>query len=163
MEFCDALWHFKSKIRKVTFFFQLVVHSGVRILTHYSTKHFDNLLLVNTTRFPKGIKFISDYIHQNDLKFGLYANAGVKTCAGMAGSLGYEQQDLNQFLEWNIDYLKYDNCYPRNENEPYKLDKWKSFLHFPSMYQMPDEKTRFTKMSKALFEASNKVTISHGG
>ena len=76
----------------------------------------------------------------------------------MAGSLGYEQQDLNQFLEWNIDYLKYDNCYPRNENEPYKLDKWKSFLHFPSMYQMPDEKTRFTKMSKALHEASNKVT-----
>lgn len=116
-------------------------------------------LQVNTTRFPKGIKFISDYIHQNDLKFGLYANAGVKTCAGMAGSLGYEQQDLNQFLEWNIDYLKYDNCYPRNENEPYKLDKWKSFLHFPSMYQIPDEKTRFTKMSKALFEASNKKIV----
>ena len=140
----------------------LVAHS-VRILTHYLTKQFDTLLLVNATRFPKGIKFISDYIHQNDLKFGLYANAGVKTCAGMAGSLGYEKQDLNQFIEWNIDYLKYDNCYPRNENEPYKLDKWKSFLHFPSMYQIPDEKTRFTKMSKALFEASNKVTISHGG
>ena len=116
-------------------------------------------ILVNQTRFPQGMKFVSDYIHQNGLKFGLYANAGVKTCAGMPGSLGFEQQDLAQFMEWNIDYLKYDNCYPQNENEPYKIDKWKSALHFPSLYQYPDEKTRFQPMGEALLAASNKVSI----
>ena len=44
------------------------------------------------------MQFISDYIHQKGLKFGLYANAGVKTCAGMVGSLGFEKQDLDQFI-----------------------------------------------------------------
>ena len=74
-------------------------------------------------------------------------------------ALGFEKHDLNQFMEWDLDYLKYDNCFPKNDNEPYKFDKMKSLLHFPSMYQSPDEKTRFQPMGEALRSASNKVTL----
>jgi alpha-galactosidase len=39
------------------------------------------------------------------------SDAGFKTCAGRPGSLGYELKDANTYASWNVDYLKYDNCY----------------------------------------------------
>ena len=45
------------------------------------------------------------------LKFGIYSSAGTKTCAGLPGSLDYEKEDAESYKEWNVDYLKYDNCY----------------------------------------------------
>ena len=44
------------------------------------------------------------------LKFGIYAEAGARTCAGRPGSNGYEEEDANQFAAWGVDYLKYDWC-----------------------------------------------------
>ena len=44
------------------------------------------------------------------LLFGLFANSGKHTCAGFAGSEGFEEQDAKLFAEWGVDYLKYDNC-----------------------------------------------------
>ncbi|KAL7577933.1 hypothetical protein ACA910_007564 [Epithemia clementina (nom. ined.)] len=68
-------------------------------------------LIGDPTRFPKGLKWLGDYLHDRGLKFGIYASAGVETCAGFPGSLGYEQVDAETFaLDWGVDYLKYDNC-----------------------------------------------------
>ena len=61
--------------------------------------------------FPNGIKYLVDYAHSKGLLFGLYSDAGTKTCAGRPGSLGYEIIDANTYAEWGVDYLKYDNCY----------------------------------------------------
>ena len=119
----------------------------------------DGRLKVNATRFPSGIKHLSNYIHQHGLKFGIYANAGHKTCQGMAGSLGHEREDVQQFIEWEIDYLKLDNCYPYDGQELYKMDAVKSLLHLPSMYQRPDEYSRFSKMGKELGTKSRNVTL----
>ncbi len=58
------------------------------------------------------MKALGEYLHDLGLKYGIYSDAGTWTCAGMAGSLGYEQQDLDLFIGFEIDYLKYDNCYP---------------------------------------------------
>ena len=51
-----------------------------------------------------------DYVHSKGLKFGLYSDAGYKTCAGRPGSLGFETVDANTYAKWTVDYLKYDNC-----------------------------------------------------
>ena len=51
-----------------------------------------------------------DYVHSKGLKFGLYSDAGYKTCAGRPGSLNYEETDANTYAKWKVDYLKYDNC-----------------------------------------------------
>ena len=40
-------------------------------------------------KFPNGIKALADYIHAKGLKLGIYSDAGIKTCAGRPGSLGY--------------------------------------------------------------------------
>lgn len=68
-------------------------------------------LVADETKFPSGIKALSDYIHQKNLKLGIYSCAGVMTCAGYPGSFGYEFIDAQTFAEWDIDYLKYDYCY----------------------------------------------------
>ncbi|GGV91803.1 alpha-galactosidase [Streptomyces gelaticus] len=63
-------------------------------------------------RFPNGIKEVADYVHSKGLKIGIYTSAGTKTCdsAGLPGALGHEYSDAQQFADWGIDYLKYDNC-----------------------------------------------------
>src|SRR4030042_3755289 len=60
--------------------------------------------------FPSGIKTLADYIHSLGLKFGIYSDAGWKTCAGKPGSRGHEYQDALQYAQWGVDYLKYDWC-----------------------------------------------------
>jgi alpha-galactosidase len=61
--------------------------------------------------FPNGIKALADYAHEKGLLFGVYSDAGYKTCAGRPGSLGYEEIDARTYAEWGVDYLKYDNCF----------------------------------------------------
>ena len=72
-------------------------------------------------QFPSGIKALSDYAHSKGLKFGLYSDAGAKTCAGRPGSQGHEYQDALQYARWGADYLKYDWCNTgtRNAEEAY--------------------------------------------
>lgn len=62
-------------------------------------------------RFPSGMKALADYIHSLGLKFGIYSDAGWKTCGGRPGSRGYEYQDAMTYSQWGVDYLKYDWCY----------------------------------------------------
>jgi alpha-galactosidase len=72
----------------------------------------DNLGFIqpDPDRFPSGMKALADYIHSKGLKFGIYSDAGWKTCAGRPGSRGYEYQDALKYAEWGVDYLKYDWC-----------------------------------------------------
>ncbi|WP_328724557.1 NPCBM/NEW2 domain-containing protein [Streptomyces sp. NBC_00259] len=69
-------------------------------------------LVPDPVRFPNGIKAVADYVHSKGLKFGIYTSAGTKTCntAGFPGGLGHEYSDAQQFADWGVDYLKYDNC-----------------------------------------------------
>ncbi|WP_443064025.1 NPCBM/NEW2 domain-containing protein [Streptomyces sp. NBC_00376] len=72
----------------------------------------DGKLEADPQRFPNGIKAVADYVHSKGLKIGIYTSAGTKTCdsAGLPGALGHEFSDAQQFADWGIDYLKYDNC-----------------------------------------------------
>ncbi|CAF1215039.1 unnamed protein product [Adineta ricciae] len=67
-------------------------------------------ILADPVAFPNGMKALVDYVHSRKLKFGLYSDAGYRTCAGRPGSLGYETKDANTYALWDVDYLKYDNC-----------------------------------------------------
>ena len=67
-------------------------------------------IVADAKRFPSGMKALADYVHAKGLKFGLYSDAGTKTCQGRPGSRGYEFQDARQYAAWGVDYLKYDWC-----------------------------------------------------
>ncbi|WP_410478518.1 glycoside hydrolase family 27 protein [Pedobacter gandavensis] len=77
-------------------------------------------LLVHPTRFPNGMKAVADYIHKKGLKAGIYAEAGINTCASIwdkdtvgvgSGLYGHDAQDLNLMLNtWGYDFIKIDWC-----------------------------------------------------
>ncbi|WP_392668118.1 NPCBM/NEW2 domain-containing protein [Streptomyces sp. LN785] len=81
----------------------------------------DGKLEADPARFPHGIKAVADYVHSKGLKLGIYTSAGTKTCdsVGLPGALGHEYSDAQQFADWGVDYLKYDNC--NNEGVDAKL------------------------------------------
>jgi alpha-galactosidase len=60
-------------------------------------------------RFPD-MKALTDYIHAKGLKAGIYTSPGLFTCAGHVGAFGFERQDVERFVEWGYDFLKYDWC-----------------------------------------------------
>ncbi|KFZ07191.1 hypothetical protein V501_06690 [Pseudogymnoascus sp. VKM F-4519 (FW-2642)] len=75
-------------------------------------------LVPDPSKFPQGMKSLTDQIHAMGLKFGLYGDAGTKTCAGYPGSQGHEEQDAKLLASWGVDYWKHDNCYtPCNAGE----------------------------------------------
>lgn len=63
-------------------------------------------------KFPHGMKYVADYVHEKGLKFGIYSCAGTQACSGgFPGSYEHEFIDAKTFAEWGVDFLKYDYCY----------------------------------------------------
>ena len=74
------------------------------------TRKSDGTPQPNATRFPNGLKTVSDFVHQNGMKFGLYTDAADRTCAGAFGSYGYEEKDAKAYADWGVDVVKCDYC-----------------------------------------------------
>jgi len=60
-------------------------------------------------RFPD-MRALTDYIHAKGLKAGIYTSPGPRTCGGHVGAYQHEEQDMQRFVEWGFDFLKYDWC-----------------------------------------------------
>lgn len=56
--------------------------------------------MANSAAFPSGIRALADYVHGKGLKLGIYGDAGALTCAGYAGSRGFEAVDAQTWAEW---------------------------------------------------------------
>ena len=78
----------------------------------------DGNIIADSQKFPSGIRALADYVHGKGLKFGIYSDAGTKTCAGRPGGRGYEFQDARQYAAWGVDYLKYDWCSTSTQDAP---------------------------------------------
>jgi alpha-galactosidase len=76
----------------------------------------DGTIVVDKERFPSGMKALADYVHSKGLKFGIYSDAGTKTCAGRPGSKDHEAQDARTYASWGVDYLKYDWCHTEGQD-----------------------------------------------
>lgn len=89
----------------------------------HGTRDKDGFITASATKFPGGIKALSDYVHARGLKFGIYSDAGTLTCGKQPGSQGHEYQDALTYARWGVDYLKYDWCSTgsRDSEEAYAL------------------------------------------
>jgi len=74
------------------------------------TRDSEGRQVADKQRFPHGMKFLADYLHDRGLKLGIYSSAGATTCAGYPGSYNHEEKDAKTYVGWGIDYLKYDAC-----------------------------------------------------
>ena len=68
------------------------------------------VIVADSARFPHGIKALADYVHSKGLAFGIYTDAGTKTCQRRPGTLGHEEQDARTYAAWGVDYVKEDWC-----------------------------------------------------
>jgi len=103
-------------------------------------------LLIHPTRFPNGMRTVVDYIHERELKAGIYSDAGKNTCASYwggdkigegVGLYGHDQEDIDlYFKELNFDFIKVDFCggAPEHNTEHLTLS----------------EKERYTAISQAI-------------
>ncbi|XP_071950632.1 alpha-N-acetylgalactosaminidase-like [Antedon mediterranea] len=68
-------------------------------------------LFPDPERFPNGMQGIANYVHDHDLKLGIYNTFGKTTCMGYPGSQGFLEIDAKTFAEWEVDMLKMDGCF----------------------------------------------------
>ncbi|KAH8904673.1 glycoside hydrolase [Coniochaeta sp. PMI_546] len=122
-----------------------------------------NEILPNYERFPDGINGLADKVHSLGLKLGIYSDAGTSTCAGYAGSLGYEAVDAATFANWGIDYLKYDNCnVPAEWADEYTYDKDTGVSNAPAGYSWDTSNSakRYHAMRDELLKQNRTIQFS---
>jgi alpha-galactosidase len=85
--------------------------------------------VADPAKFPSGIGALADQVHRLGLRFGIYTDAGTKTCQGLPASLGYEFRDARRFAEWGVDYVKVDWCHTDGMGPRALYAKWALALH----------------------------------
>ncbi|TMC77219.1 MAG: glycoside hydrolase family 27 protein [Chloroflexi bacterium] len=89
----------------------------------------DGDFVADPEKFPSGIKALADRIHALGLRFGIYTDAGTKTCQDLPASLGYEFRDARRFAEWGVDYVKVDWCHTNGMGPRALYGKWAMAFH----------------------------------
>ena len=113
----------------------------------------DGKLLPSADRFPRGMKWLSEYAHSKGFKFGLHSVPGRFDCRGNEmGSFGREEIHLAQFLEWKLDFLKLDQC---------RLQKTRTAPGPAGWGWTPDNvRELYTKWSKLLRDSGRDIVFS---
>jgi alpha-galactosidase len=86
------------------------------------------VIVADSARFPHGIKALADYVHAKGLKFGIYTDAGTKTCQKRPGTFGHEEQDARTYASWGVDYVKEDWCNAAGLVAPVQYAKFRDAL-----------------------------------
>ncbi|HET8569931.1 MAG TPA: glycoside hydrolase family 27 protein [Candidatus Limnocylindria bacterium] len=86
-------------------------------------------LVADPATFPRGIRALADDVHARGLAFGIYTDAGTRTCQGLPASLGYEFRDARRFAEWGVDYVKVDWCHTDGLGPRALYAKWALAVH----------------------------------
>jgi alpha-galactosidase len=88
----------------------------------------DGVIVADPVRFRHGIRALADYVHSKGLKFGIYTDAGTKTCQGRPGTYGHEEQDARTYADWHVDYVKEDWCNATGLDAPTQYAKFRDAL-----------------------------------
>ncbi len=78
---------------------------------HESVRDDEGDLAENRWAFPHGMRWLGEEIHRRGMRFGLYTDAGTRTCQGYPGSRGQEYRDAQRFAAWGVDFVKVDWCH----------------------------------------------------
>lgn len=66
-------------------------------------------IVVSSSQWPKGLPWLTHWLHEHGLLAGIYTDAGRTGTQGRGvGSYGHYQQDVNSFAAWGFDAVKVD-------------------------------------------------------
>ena len=78
----------------------------------YHPERIDGHLKADEVKFPSGFNAMADFVHGHGLKYGMYNDIGTRLCSGAeVGIYGFEKTDCEDYIKWDIDFIKVDNCY----------------------------------------------------
>ncbi|KAF2641867.1 glycoside hydrolase [Massarina eburnea CBS 473.64] len=105
-------------------------------------------LVWNESLFPSGGRGLGDWLHGKGLRFGGYSGGGWLQCGStdLPASLGHEDVDAQTFADWNVDTLKYDNCYSTSNT-----------TMVDSTSSESKASTRFQRMAQSLEKVSKEM------
>jgi alpha-galactosidase len=89
-----------------------------------SVRNDEGDLTENRWQFPHGMSWLAGEIHRRGLRFGLYTDAGTRTCQGYPASLGHEMRDAKRFASWGVDFIKVDWCHTEGLRGRTTYPKW---------------------------------------
>jgi alpha-galactosidase len=117
----------------------------------YKSERINGLLSNESIKFPSGFKALSDYMHNKGLKFGMYNDIGTHLCAGSAvGTCGYEDVDAKAYIDWDIDFLKVDNCYYLWDNATFSDSTNTKYTYAPNIRSITVSGKKFKKTLNAV-------------
>jgi len=100
----------------------------------YYPERVDGKITNDPEKFPSGFKALADELHGMGLKFGMYNDIGTNLCAGAAvGTCGHEKTDAKCYAEWEIDFLKVDNCYYLWDNATFSDAANAKYVYTPAI------------------------------
>ncbi len=100
----------------------------------YKPERVNGLLSNEEGKFPSGFRALSDYLHSMGLKFGMYNDIGTNLCAGAAvGTCGHEKEDAQTYIDWDIDFIKVDNCYYLWDNATFSNFENAKYTYAPAI------------------------------
>ncbi len=106
----------------------------------YKNERVDGFLSNEEDRFPSGFRALADRLHSMGLKFGMYNDIGTNLCAGAeVGTCGHEKEDAKTYLDWDIDFIKVDNCYYPWDNATFSDVKNTKYTYAPHIYAIEIE------------------------
>ena len=117
----------------------------------YQEKRVDGRLACETLKFPSGFKGLADKLHAMGLKFGMYNDIGTNLCGGAAvGTCGFEEVDAASYKEWDIDFIKVDNCYYPWDNASFSSAENARFSWAPAIKEISVSGAGFNKELSAV-------------
>ena len=124
----------------------------------YKSEREDGKLANEPVKFPSGFKALSDYVHARGLKFGMYNDIGTNLCAGAAvGTCGFEETDAKSYVDWDVDFLKIDNCYYLWDNATFSNLENARYVFAPNIKGI-EVKNDDGKFSKKICALDGKLT-----
>jgi alpha-galactosidase len=117
----DTWYDFYQSIdqQKVVDMVNTTIHRGLRAAGYryiwldagwwYGQRNAKGRIVLNRRQWPRGMAWLTHYIHSHGLLAGIYTDMGEKACNN-GGSVGHYQQDVNQFAAWGFDAIKGDSC-----------------------------------------------------
>lgn len=115
---------------------------------HSSLRDENGKLQGDLVRFSSGIETLSEKIHNKGLKIGLYSSNGDFTCEDLPASLGNEKVDARTFVDWGVDYFKYDFCHNKKIPSAAPLISAIEIKHGDKLTVIPADKAELSGLAK---------------
>ena len=124
----------------------------------YRPERVNDRLESDPVKFPSGFKAMADTVHSAGLKFGMYNDIGTKLCSGAeVGIYKHEKIDCEDYINWDIDFIKVDNCYYMWDNATFSNTGNAMYSYAPNIRSVCISGQTYSAAKDALITGSRAV------